>query len=271
MSKKKLRKQWKNRAQYARWTRRSPIRIHVRERSVERSINYESNGVWCIIEPGRGLERRGNGTDRPGTERRRRAWRRGYKEGERRESNLNRNSDRYLWKLTEFEVNRARATETLVSHEVIHSVTKVHVHRICSYLILNLSNKLKKKKKKKHLHSRLWIDRGITLNLLGTSTYFQWKKFSERNCISKKLHNLWFVQCHEGWRPLLVPTQFNLQDINTYFFFIVSWKCNNSFRKRQHVISFFSNISYLKIKQVCLLSRRNIAKAKSFWYSKLNT
>lgn len=35
---------------------------------VGRSINYESNGVRCIIGPGRGLERRGNGADRAGTE-----------------------------------------------------------------------------------------------------------------------------------------------------------------------------------------------------------
>lgn len=89
--------------------------IHALERSVGRSINYESNGVRCIIGPGRGLERRGNGTDKLGTEK---EYEEGDTKSERRVSNLNRNSDRYLWKLTEFEVNRARATETLVSHKI---------------------------------------------------------------------------------------------------------------------------------------------------------
>lgn len=94
--------------------------IHALERSVGRSINYESNGVRCIIGSGRGLERRGNGTDRLGTEKE-------YEEGDtksERVSNLNRNSDRYLWKLTEFEVNRARDTRR---SQNIHSITKVYV------------------------------------------------------------------------------------------------------------------------------------------------
>lgn len=96
-----------------------------------RSINYESNGVRCIIGLAGGLERRGNGSDRPvdreeAARRSRDRRGRGGEEGRRGESNPKRNSDRYLWKLTEFQVNRARATGTLVSRRDARVCVEVH-------------------------------------------------------------------------------------------------------------------------------------------------
>lgn len=80
----------------------------------------------------------GNGTDRAGTEKKQyeEGDTSGERERERGESNLNRNSDRYLWKLTGLEVNRG--TETLSRHSprYMYTYNTTRGAHVCALLMV---------------------------------------------------------------------------------------------------------------------------------------